>query len=103
MKPSTTFTISRSGSTIPEFVLHEQCCYDYGRIDSVRACLREHLTALRQRTEALVAILATDDPERAEQLLLDPLSVLVTEVALRARSEHAAFEVLMKTAFHREE
>ena len=99
MKPSTTFTISRTGGAIPEFALHEQCWYEYGHIDSVRACLQEHLMALRKRADALSAILATDDPEKAERLLIDPVSVLVTEVALQPRSEHIAFDRIMTGAF----
>jgi len=79
--------------------LHEQCCYDYGRIDSVRSCLKEHLAALRKRADALTAIPATGDPERAERLLLDPVSVLVTEVALQPQSEQVAFDRLMSNAF----
>ena len=99
MKPSTTFTVARNGTEIaPEFFLHEQCSYDYGRISSVRACLTEHLEALRRRTDALVAILATSDPEKAEALLFDQVSITVTEVSLRARSEFAALESLMKVA-----
>ena len=102
VKPSTTFTISRAGGAIPEFALHEQCCYDYGRIDSVRACLQEHLVALRNRADALSAILATDDPEKAERLLIDAVGVLVTEVALQPRSEHIAFDRIMTSAFRQD-
>ena len=102
VKPSTTFTISRGGGAIPEFALHEQCCYHYGRIDLVRACLQEHLMALRMRADALSAILATDDPEKAERLLIDPVSVLVTEVALQPRSEDIAFDRIMTSAFRQD-
>ena len=97
MKPSTVFTVSRSSDDpAPEFVLHEQCCFNYGRIDSVRGCLEEHLKALRQRTDALASVLATDDPEKAERLLFDQTHVIIKEVTLQPRSEFAVFESLMK-------
>ncbi|HEY1655012.1 MAG TPA: hypothetical protein VGF86_07875 [Candidatus Tumulicola sp.] len=100
MKPSTIFTISRNDDPVPEFALHEQWCYSYGRIHSVRGCLEEHLDALRQRAEALQAVLATDDPERADQLLFDQVSVVAREVSLQPRSSFGAFEALMKNAFN---
>ena len=100
MKPSTTFTISRSDAPVPEFALHEQCCYTYGRIDSVRGCLEEHLNALHERAEAPQLVLATDDPEKAEQLLFDQINVVAREVSLRPRSDFGAFEALMEKAFN---
>lgn len=103
MKPSTTFTLSRTGGSVPEYVLHERSFYEYGRIDGVRACLQEHLTGLRQRIEALQAILATDDPEHAERLLFDHVNVSVTEVTLRPRNERAAFDALMVKGFREKE
>jgi hypothetical protein len=96
VKPSTSFVICRTGNDVAEFALQEQCGFHYGRIESVRSCLREHLAALRERVDALSAILATGDPERAERLLMDPVNVLVTEVTLRPRSEAVAFEEIMK-------
>ncbi|MGB8150286.1 MAG: hypothetical protein WCE97_03720 [Candidatus Cybelea sp.] len=100
MKPTTEFTISRSGDgAVPEFSLHEQCWFDYGRIASVRACLEEHLKALRIRTDALQSILATDDPEKAERLLFDHVDVVAKEVTLRPRRDFVAFEAFMKAAF----
>jgi hypothetical protein len=99
MNSPTTFSISHSGHPLVEFSLHERCCYTYEKVNSVRACLNEHLKALELRMEALTAILATDDPERAEQLLLDPLSVAATEVTLRPRPETAAIEALIKHMF----
>jgi hypothetical protein len=100
VKPSTTFTVSRSSDDpAPDFVLHEQCSFDYGRIDSVRACLEEHLKALRERVEALLSVLATDDPEKAEQLLFDQVHVIAKQVTLQPRSESVAFEALMKDMF----
>jgi hypothetical protein len=99
MKPSTKFTISRTGDGVPEFAVHEHCCYDYGRIEGVRACLTQHADALRQRLDALQEILATNDPERAERLLLESLETQVTEVELRPRRKPEAFETLMRTLF----
>lgn len=99
MEHATSFIISRNSGPAPEFALHERCCHDYGRVTSVRSCLQEHLAALRQRADALQAILATEDPERAERLLLDPLSVLVTEVVLKPQSERVSFDALMTRAF----
>ncbi len=100
MKPTTEFTISRSGDdAVPEFSLHEQCWFDYGRITGVRACLEEHLNALQKRANALQSVLATDDPEKAERLLFDQVDVVAKEVTLRPRCEFVAFEALMKTAF----
>jgi hypothetical protein len=104
VKPPTVFTVSRSSDEpAPEFVLHEQCCFDYGRIDSVRGCLEEHLKALRQRVDALASILATDDPEKAERLLFDQVHVIAKEVTLQPRSEFGVFEALMKDMFHKGE
>jgi hypothetical protein len=97
--PSTTFTISRAGEPETEFTLHERCSFEYGRIDSVRTCLQKHLEALRQRVDALVDVLATDDPEKAERFLLDGVSVSVTEVVLRPRSDRVAFDAVMKRSF----
>jgi hypothetical protein len=95
------FTISRSSDNpAPEFVLAEQYCFNYGRIDSVRGCLEEHLKALRQRIDALAFVLATDDPEKAERLLFDQAHVIAKEVTLQPRSESVAFEALMKEMFH---
>ena len=100
MKPSTTFTVSRSSDDpAPEFVLHEQCSFNYGRIDSVRGCLEEHLKALRKRVDALATVLATDDPEKAERLLFDQAHVISKEVTLQPRSESVAFEALVKDMF----
>jgi hypothetical protein len=100
VKPTTEFTISRSGDdAVPEFSLHEQCWSDYGRIASVRACLEEHLNALRQRADALQSVLATDDPENAERLLFDQVDVVAKEVTLRPRCDSVAFEAFMKSAF----
>ena len=100
MKPSTAFTVSRSSDDpAPEFVLHEQCSFNYGRIDSVRGCLAEHLKALRERVEALASVLATDDPEKAERLLFDQVHVIAKEVTLHPRSEFVAFEALVKHIF----
>lgn len=100
MRPSTAFTVSRSGDNpAPDFVLAEQCCFNYGRIDSVRGCLEEHLKALRQRVDALASVLATDDPERAERLLFDQVHVIAREVTLQPRSESVAFDALMKDVF----
>jgi hypothetical protein len=100
VKPSTVFTVSRSSDgPAPEFVLHEQCCFNYGRIDGVRGCLEEHLKALRERADALVAVLATDDPEKAERLLFDQVHVIAKEVTLQPRSEFVAFEALVKDMF----
>ena len=100
MKPSTTFTVSRSSDEpAPDFVLHEQCSFEYGRIDSVRGCLEEHLKALRKRVEALLSILATDDPEKAERLLFDQVHVVAKQVTLQPRSESVAFEALMNDIF----
>lgn|GEM_PF-6225024 len=100
MKPTTTFTVSRSSDDpAPDFVLHEQCIFDYGRIDSVRGCLEEHLKALRERVEALLSVLATDDPEKAERLLFDQVHVIAKQVTLQPRSESVAFEALMNDIF----
>jgi hypothetical protein len=100
VKPSTTFTVSRSSDDpAPDFVLHEQCSFDYGRIDSVRGCLEEHLKALRERVEALLSVLATDDPEKAERLLFDQAHVIAKQVTLQPRSESVAFEALMNDLF----
>jgi hypothetical protein len=100
VKPSTTFTVSRSSDDpAPGFVLHEECSYDYGRIDSVRACLEEHLKALRERVEALLSVLATDDAEKAERLLFDQVHVIAKQVTLQPRSESVAFEELMNDLF----
>jgi hypothetical protein len=100
VKPSATFTVSRSSDDpAPDFVLHEQWCFDYGRIDSVRACLEEHLKALRKRVEALLSVLATDDPEKAERLLFDQVHVIAKQVTLQPRSESVAFEALMNDLF----
>ena len=60
MKPSTHFIVSYSGHPVPEFSLQEGCCYSYEKVDSVRACLNEHLEALRRRVDALVLILGSD-------------------------------------------
>ena len=66
----------------------------------MRACLKEHLKALRIRTDALQSILATDDPEKAERLLFDQRSdVVAKEVTLRPRRDFVAFEAFMKAAF----
>jgi hypothetical protein len=97
--PSTTFTIGRTGEPEAEFTLHERCCFEYGRIDGVRTCLRKHLEALRRRVDALVSVLATDDPEKAERFLLDGVNVSVTEVVLRPRSDRTAFDALMTRSF----
>jgi hypothetical protein len=100
VKPSTTFTVSRSSDDpAPDFVLHEQCSFEYGRIDSVRGCLEEHLRALRERVEALLSVLATDDPEKAERLLFDQVHVIAKQVTLQPRSESLAFEALMNDMF----
>jgi hypothetical protein len=100
VKPSTTFTVSRSSDDpAPDFVLHEQCSFDYGRIDSVRGCLEEHLKALRERIEALLSVLATNDPEKAERLLFDQVHVIAKQVTLQPRSESVAFEALMNDLF----
>jgi hypothetical protein len=100
VKPSTTFTVSRSSDDpAPDFVLHEQCSFDYGRIDSVRGCLEEHLKALRERVEALLSVLATDDPEKAERLLFDQVHVIAKQVTLQPRNESVAFEALMSNLF----
>jgi hypothetical protein len=100
VKPSTTFTVSRcSDDPAADFVLHEQCSFDYGRIDSVRGCLEEHLKALRERVEALVSVLATNDPEKAERLLFDQVHVIVKQVTLHPRTERIAFEALMNDIF----
>jgi hypothetical protein len=100
VKPSTVFTVGRSSDEpAPEFILHEQCSFNYGRIDSVRGCLEEHLKALRQRIDALASVLATDDPEKAERLLFDQTHVIAREVILQPRSESVAFEALMDEMF----
>jgi hypothetical protein len=100
VKPSSVFTVSRSSDDpVPEFVLHEQCCFNYGRIDTVRGCLEEHLRALRERADALASVLATDDPENAERLLFDQRHVIAREVTLQPRSESVAFEALVKDLF----
>ena len=99
MKPSTTFTISKAqGSGTPEYFLHEQCCYSYGDIRAVRSCLEEHLAALRERSEALQTILAGSDPENAERILMDQVSVVVNEVTLRPRPGLSIFEKIMEGA-----
>ena len=101
MQTPTTFTISRSASSAPaEFFLHEQCGHSYGRIGTVRACLQEHLAALLERVEALKLILKTSDPETAERLLLDNVTVTVNEVSLRPPTSRRVFERLMTQAFH---
>ncbi len=100
MKPSTVFTVSRcSDDPAPEFVLHEQCCFNYGRIDSVRGCLEEHLQALRERVDALASVLATGDPEKAERLLFDQVHVIAKEVTLQPRSRLVAFDAIVKDMF----
>ncbi len=71
----------------------------YGRIDNVRACLEEHLKALRERIDALVFVLATDDPENAERLLFDQVHVIAKQVTLQPRGELVAFEALMNDMF----
>jgi hypothetical protein len=102
VKPSTTFTVScNSDDPAPEFVLHEQCSFDYGRIDSVRGCPEEHLKALRERVEALLSVLATNDPEKAERLLFDQVHVIAKQVTLQPRSESVAFEAIMNDIFRR--
>jgi hypothetical protein len=103
VKPVTAFTVSRSiDEPAPEFALHEQRWFEYGRIDGVRGCLEQHLNALRQRADALASILATDDPERAERLLFDQVDVVAKEVTLRPRSSFTAFEAFMEGAFKKD-
>jgi hypothetical protein len=97
VKPSTTFTISKAqGNGTPKYFLHEQCCYSYGDIRTVRSCLEEHLAALRERSEALQTILAGSDPENAERMLMDQVSVVVNEVTLRPRPGLSIFEKIME-------
>lgn len=51
---------------------------------SIRALLTEQRDALRAHVDALTAILATGDPERAERYLEDGVHFRVVEIVLRA-------------------
>ncbi len=50
---------------------------------SIRALLTEQRDALRAQVEALTAILATGDPERAERYLEDGVHFRIAEIVLR--------------------
>lgn len=79
------FTIGRreSGNTV-DFYLLERGGHELGEISSVRICLNHHRAALTRRLAALDAVLATEEPEFAERLLLDHPRVRVDEVTLSA-------------------
>lgn len=99
MKGNLDFKISRSESAPAEFYLHERCWHEYGRIDSVRRCLEEHRSALADRIAALDALLASDEPERANRLLLDDATMQVDEVTLRPPADRERFDALMRRAW----
>ena len=50
---------------------------------SIRGQLTEQRDALQAQVEALTAILATDDPERAERYLEDGVHFRIAEIILR--------------------
>jgi hypothetical protein len=97
MKGSIEFKISRGGEHPAEFYLHERCFHECGRIESVRRCLEEHRISLLDRIAALDAILASAEPERANQMLLDNPVIQIDEVTLRAPTSTDRFETLMRT------
>lgn len=99
MKHRLDFKISRSDGSPTEFYLHEQCWHEYGRIDSVRRCLEQHREALAERLCALDRLLATSEPERANRLLLDDVTMQVDEVTLRPPADRDRFDQLMKYAW----
>jgi hypothetical protein len=99
MKGHLDFKISRSDGEPTEFYLHERCWHEYGRIDSVRHCLEEHRNALLDRIAALDAILGSQEPERANRLLLDDSVLQIDEVTLRPPANRARFEALMQRAW----
>jgi hypothetical protein len=93
------FKISRSEGAPAEFYLHERCWHEYGRIDSVRSCLEHHRQALADRLSALDLLLATSEPERANHLLLDNVTMQVDEVTLRPPADRERFDELMNRAW----
>ena len=101
MKGRLDFKISRSEGSPAEFYLHERCWHEYGRIDSVRRCLEHHRDALAARIAALDTLLATSEPERANRLLLDDVTMQVDEVTLRPPADRERFDELMSRAWSR--
>ncbi|HTV72119.1 MAG TPA: hypothetical protein VME66_00205 [Candidatus Acidoferrales bacterium] len=99
MKGRLDFKISRSEGSPAEFCLHERCWHEYGRIDSVRRCLEYHRDALADRLTALDMLLATSEPERANRLLLDDVTMQVDEVTLRPPADRERFDELMNRAW----
>jgi len=95
MKGRLDFKISRSEGAPAEFYLHERCWHEYGRIDSVRSCLEHHREALKDRLSALDMLLATSEPERANRLLFDDVTMRVDEVTLRPPPDREHFDALM--------
>ena len=66
---------------------------------SVREALKNHLIDLERRCVALEKIIATEDPERAEEMLVRIEPPTVLEVELRPRTVFETFGTLMDRSF----
>jgi hypothetical protein len=82
-----------------DFVVRETLVHGYDRAPTLREALMTHVEALRQRTRALHAILASDLPEDAERLLLDGTRMRVDEVTLRPPAGLEARDTIVNTTF----
>jgi len=70
-------------------------------VRDVRRILEMRLAELESMVGALGDVLATDQPERAEQLLFDDARIRVSEVVLRPVDGRAAVKAFVQRTFER--